>query len=147
MRKSIFKIALTLLLAFIIGFASVPIYTYAANNTSAAEQKKIVKKYNKWLKSIYKDTSNIDYQIKYKKSGKRYDFTLTIVTKQLNKDQLADPQFRDLYNKTIISLTDNAKTIYKKAKKMGLKKPNVYVIWVSSDGYQMTKHKNGKQIE
>ena len=147
MRKSVFKIALTLLLAFIIGFASVPVHTYAASNTSATEQKKIAKKYNKWLKSIYVNNNSLTYKIKYKKSGKRYDFTLSIMSRQLTQEQLADPQYRELYNKMLIALDDNARTIYKRAKKMGLKKPNVYVIWYSSDGYQMSKHKNGKQIE
>lgn len=146
MRKSFFRITLTLLLAFIIGFASVPAHTYAANKTTnTADQKKIAKKYYKTLKKSYEDNENWGNSIKYKKTGKRYTYTVTLTSKKMDMDYIKGAAFvdGDNYGATLKMLQKYNKTDYKAAKKAKLKKPVVILIWMSSDGQKVATFKNG----
>ena len=149
MRKSTVKTFLMLLLAFIIGFSSVTVTVSAASMTTKekAQQKKQAKKFNKHLKKYFTDDDSWDYEIKYKNKKNRYEFTMICTSKQVSKET-AEAVSTQLHNKMLIALRNISNNQYKVAKKTyKLKKPIMYVIWMSSDGYQMAKFKNGKQLE
>ena len=146
MRKSVFRIVLTLLLAFIIGFSAVPVHTIAASKaTSAADQKKIAKKAYKAIKADYEENDDWGVKVKYKKTGKRYTITVTQTSKRMSLDYIRGAAFEggDNYGAVLKMLTKYNKSDYKLAKKCGLKKPVVYLIWMSSDGQKVATFKNG----
>jgi len=147
MKRSIFTITLAFLLAFVIGFSAVPVHVSAAT-TEAAQQKKIAKKFNKFLKKHFYDSDALHYDISYKKTGKRYTFTMTLTTKQMNIDYIHGAAFiNDNYSKMIKALSATSKKQFKNAKILGLKKPIVNVVWISSDGVKVATIKNGVLIE
>lgn len=150
MRKSAVKTFLTLLLAFIIGFSSVPLATNAASMTpqEKTEQKKQAKKFNKHLKKYFTDDNSWHYEITYKKKKNHYEFTMSCQSKELSRADIEATKQSITYTAMLETLRTTSKDQYKVAKKKyKLKKPVMYVIWISSDGYQMAKFKNGKQIE
>lgn len=148
--KRIYKMLLTLVLAFTICFSAVSVPVVAAAPKTAQEkafQKKQAKKLVKWVKKNWANGNPyFRYAIKSKKVGKKYEFTLTCTSIEITKE-IAEAVDTSMHNKMILSMADTSEIIYKKAKKYKLYKPVVYVTWMTADGYQMSKHKNGKQIE
>ena len=122
--KKLFKLILTMILAFSICFGSVSISSYAADNP--VNQKQAAKKLKKYVKKHFKSNDILDWDIKYHKSGKRYVFTLTVVTKQVSENDMKRVAFyqdQNYYQDMIRELTKKSKQQYQKAKKFGLKKP------------------------
>ena len=145
MKKSIFKIILTLLLVLILGCSATPLNTYAATKTTTADQKTIAKKFYKKLKKEYKNNVRWNKSVKYKKTGNRYTYTVTMTSIQMDLDYIRGAAFvgGDNYGAMLKALVKNNKEDYRDAKKSGLKKPIVYLVWMSSDGYKVATFKNG----
>lgn len=134
------KFFVTLVLALSIAFSAVSITSYAAS--TAADQKQTAKKFNKFLKKYFYSDDIQDVKISYKKTGKRYTFTMTFTTKNITKD-MTNGVNANLHQQLLTAFAKTSKSQYKNAKKMGLKKPIVRVIWITADGYKVASIKNG----
>jgi uncharacterized protein YxeA len=142
--KKIITILTAIILSFVICFGAVSTTVEAATKAET-QQKKNAKTFDKWLKKVFKSNDVWGYKIKYKKTGSRYTFTITCTSKQMPSSYIRDAAFigGDNYGDMLKMFCKLSKTHYKNAKKAGLKKPIVRMVWKTSDGFTVATFKNG----